>query len=165
MLQQRLPGAAAERYQPTDPRFDRLQTLAGQPFSLMPEVSFLQVITDDSEDRFYTIVHNDAYLNNAQVFQEEQRRVPQEDYLTVVNGFIGSYPNVFFRILDSQLNDFVKTLESMRSEQDYANLVSFYGVRRTQPEFWSQADTFNAHYKNTFPRESGLFDLNRYENR
>jgi hypothetical protein len=165
MMQQRLPGATAKRYQPTDSRFDTLQTLEGEPFSLMPEVSFLQVVTANSQDRFYTIVHNDGYLNNAQVFKEAQRRVPQEDYLTVVNGFIGSYPNVFFRVPDSELDDFVQMIESLRSEQDYAKLVSFYGVRRTQQEFWTQSDAINAHYKKTFPRESGLFDLNRYENR
>lgn len=165
MMQQRLPGATAKRYQPTDSRFDTLQTLEGEPFSLMPEVSFLQVVTANSQDRFYTIVHNDGYLNNAQVFKEAQRRVPQEDYLTVVNGFIGSYPNVFFRVPDSELDDFVQMIESLRNEQDYAKLVSFYGVRRTQQEFWTQSDAINAHYKKTFPRESGLFDLNRYENR
>jgi hypothetical protein len=131
----------------------------------MPEVSFLQVVATDSPDRFYTVVHNDSFLNNAQVFQEEQRRVPQEDYLTVVNGFIGSYPNAFFRVPDSEVDEFVQAIESMRNEQDYANLISFYGVRRTQPEFWPQSDAINTHHKATFPREAGLFDLNRYENR
>lgn len=165
MLLQRLPGAAAERYQPADPRFDQLQTLEGAPFGLMPEVSFLQVLTGDATEPFYTIVKNDGFLNNARVFNENERRVPQEDYLTVAKGFIGSYPNVFFRVPDSELNDFVKMIQSMRSEEDYATLVSFYGVRRTQSEFWPQSDTFNAHYKKTFPREAGLFDLSRYENR
>ena len=84
MLQQRLPGAAAERYQPVDPSFGKLLTLQGPPFSLMPEVSFLQVTGSDGTERFYTIVHNDGSANNAQVFREEQRRIPEEDYLTVV---------------------------------------------------------------------------------
>ena len=53
----------------------------------------------------------------------------------------------------------------MRSEQDYANLVSFYGVRRTDTRFWPLSDKLYAHYQKTFPSEAGLFDLNRYENR
>jgi hypothetical protein len=165
MLQQRLPGAAAERYQPVDPRFDKLQTLQGPPFSLMPEVSFLQVIGSDGANPIYTIVHNDGYANNAQVFHEAQRRIPEEDYLTVVNGFIGSYPNVFFQVPQSELEDFVSMLESMRSEVDYATLVSTYGIRRNQAAFWPMSDKLSRYYKEAYPREAGLFDLNRYENR
>jgi hypothetical protein len=165
MLQQRLPGAAAERYQPVDPRFDKLLTLQGPPFSLMPEVSFLQVIANDGTEKTYTIVHNDGYANNAQVFREAQRRIPEEDYLTVVNGFIGSYPNAFFRVPESELGEFVGMIESMRSEVDYATLVSTYGIRRNQAEFWPMSDKLYRYYKEAFPREAGLFDVNRYENR
>ena len=55
---------------------------------------------------------------------------------------------------------------SMRSEKDYANLVTDYGVRRTNvPLFWPLSDRLNAQYKEDQPIEAGLFDLNRYENR
>jgi hypothetical protein len=165
MLQQRLPGAAAHRHLTADPRFDKIQTLQGPPFSLMPEVSFLEVLGAGPEERFYTIVHNDGYSNNAQVFKQDQRRIPQEDYLTVVKGFIGSYPNAFFQVQDKDLDNFVQALESMRSAADYTNLVTRYGVRRTTPAFWPLSDKFNAHYQKTYPREAGLFDLNRVENR
>jgi hypothetical protein len=131
----------------------------------MPEVSFLQVIGSDGKEKTYTIVHNDGYENNAQVFDEEQRRIPEEDYLTVVNGFIGSYPNAFFQVQESELGDFVTMIESMRSEVDYATLVSTYGIRRNQAAFWPMSDKLNKYYKNAFPREAGLFDVNRYENR
>tara|TARA_R110002124_G_scaffold79785_6_gene211789 strand:+ start:9380 stop:11629 length:2250 start_codon:yes stop_codon:yes gene_type:complete len=166
ILQQRLPGATAERYQPADSAFDRLQTLEGTPFSLMPEVSFIQVVSSDSDNHaYYTIVHNDGFLNNAQMFHEDQRRVPEEDYLTVVKGFIGAYPNAFFQLPESELEQFIEAIESMRNETDYASLVSFYGIRRNQDAFWPLSDKLHAHYQETFPREAGLFDLNRYENR
>ncbi len=165
MLQQRLPGAAAHRYQTMEPRFDKMQTLQGPPFSLMPEVSFLKVFSPDSGEHVYTIVHNDGYSNNAQVFSEAKRRIPQEDYLTVVKGFIGSYPNAFFQVQDQDLDDFVQDIQSMRSAADYANLVSRYGVRRTASTFWPLSDSLHAHYQKTYPREAALFDLNRYENR
>jgi len=165
MLRQRLPGAAAPRYQPANRHFDHLQTLQGTPFSLLPEVSFVQVLSDDGGQQFYTIVHNDGYSNNAQVFREAQRRIPQEDYVTVVKGFIGSYPNAFFQVPESQLDDFASSIESLRNEDDYADLVSRYGVRRNQAAFWPVSDRVNAYYRQHFPREAGLFDLNRYENR
>jgi hypothetical protein len=165
MLQQRLPGASAHRYRADNPHFDRVQTLQGPPFSLLPEVAFLKVLGAGDEAQFYTLVHNDGYSNNAQIFKEAQRRIPQEDYLTVASGFIGSYPNVFFEVQEAELGQFVSAIESMRSEADYANLVSRYGVRRTQKTFWPMSDSLNAHYKKEFPVEAGLFDLNRYENR
>jgi hypothetical protein len=165
MLQQRLPGALAPRYQPANPHFDRLQTLQGTPFSLLPEVSFVQVVGADSRTQYYTLVHNDAYSNNAEVFKETQRRIPQEDYVTVVKGFIGSYPNAFFQIQEAELDDFVSSIEAMRGEDDYAKLKSRFGVRRNQASFWPVSDSIHASYQQQFPREAGLFDLNRYENR
>jgi hypothetical protein len=165
MLKKRLPGADAPRYHLVDPHFDRLQTLRGTPFSLMPEVSFVEVLRGDSEASIYTLIHNDAYSNNAQIFKEAQRRIPQEDYLTVVSGLIGSYPNVFFQVDEDELGNFIATIEKMRNEEDYALLVSTYGVRRNQETFWPVSDKFHAYYQKHFPIEAGLFDLNRYENR
>jgi hypothetical protein len=63
------------------------------------------------------------------------------------------------------LGNFVATIEKMRNEEDYALLVSTYGVRRNQKTFWPLSDKFHAYYQKHFPIEAGLFDLNRYENR
>ncbi|MDG2045923.1 MAG: fatty acid cis/trans isomerase [Halioglobus sp.] len=166
LLQQRQPGGEAPQYQPADPRFAKLQTLQGKPFSLMPEVAFVEVRGKDNKARVFTILHNDSYSNNAQIFKEKKRRIPEEDYLTVVKGFIGAYPNAFFQLSDQNLENFVAAIMSMRSEADYANLVTDYGVRRTNvPLFWPLSDRLNAQYKESQPIEAGLFDLNRYENR
>ena len=164
-LTPRLPDAAAPRYQPADPRFARLQSLSGKPFSYMPEVAFVQVLEEGGGESVYTIIHNSAYLNNTQLFREEQRRIPVEDYLTVVRGFIGSYPNIFFQLPAQQLGEFVAAIETLRSEQDYASLLQRYGVRRTDPRFWQLSDSLHQQYRDIAPVEAGLFDLNRYENR
>lgn len=164
-LAPRLPGADAERYQPASAHFDRLQTLRGEPFSLMPEVAFVQVTSANDNDRVYTIIHNTAFLNNAQLFDEQKRRLPVEDYLTVVKGFIGSYPNVFFQLPEEHLGSFVAAIEAMKTEEDYARLLSAYGVRRTSPAFWALSDMLYEYYKQEVPVEAALFDLNRYENR
>jgi len=164
-LAPRLPDSAAPRYQPVDPRFARLQNLSGKPFSFMPEVAFVQVLDEGGGKSAYTIIHNSAYLNNTQLFREEQRRIPVEDYVTVVRGFIGSYPNIFFQLPAQQLGDFVAAIETLRSEQDYASLLQRYGVRRTDPRFWQLSDSLYQQYREIAPVEAGLFDLNRYENR
>ena len=166
MLQQRQSGAEASRYQPSDPRFSKLQTLQGKPFSLMPEVAFVEVLQKDNSANVFTILHNDGYSNNAQIFKESERRIPEEDYLSVVKGFIGAYPNVFFQLPEEKLEQFVDEIIAMRNEKDYADLVTAYGVRRTNASlFWPLSDRLNAHYRESQPIEAGLFDLNRYENR
>tara|TARA_R110001592_G_scaffold337300_1_gene623570 strand:+ start:178009 stop:180261 length:2253 start_codon:yes stop_codon:yes gene_type:complete len=164
-LEPRLAGASAPRYQPVDPHLAKLQTLSGRPFSLMPDVSFVQVFDETGGEAVYTIIHNSAFLNNTQLFQEERRRLPVEDSLTVVKGFIGSYPNMFFQMPEDQLSDFVAAIEAIKSEADYARLVDIYGVRRTAPWFWKLSDSFYDYYQQKMPVEAGVFDLNRYENR
>ena len=164
-LQQRLPGAATNRYSISNADLLRLQTLTGKPFSLMPQVAFVDVLDGRGHSSMYTLVHNSAYSNNAQIFKEAQRRIPVEDKLTIAKGFIGSYPNVFFQLNEQDLGKFVSDIESMRDEQDYARLVSRYGVRRNASWFWRLSDKFHTRYQDHYPIEAGLFDLNRYENR
>ena len=96
---------------------------------------------------------------------ETARRMPTEDYLTVVRGFIGAYPNVFFQVQEKELENFVQDIASLGNEQDYARLVSRYGVRRNASWFWRLSDKFYEYNKKHYPHEAGLFDLNRYENR
>ncbi len=164
-LERFLPGSAAPRYQPVDAHFDKLQGLTARSFSLMPEVSFLQVLEAGGGESVYTIIRNSAYLNNTQLFGEERRRLPVEDYLTVVKGFVGSYPNIFFQVPAAELGNFVSAIKTMQNEVDYAQLVSSFGVRRTSPRFWELSDALHDYYLQHEPTEAGLFDLNRYENR
>ena len=164
-LRKRLPGAEAPRYQVQDPTFEALQKLNGKPFSLMPQVAFVQVFGPKGDKRYYSLVHNNGYLNNAQMFKEAQRRIPEEDYITVARGFIGSYPNAFFQLNEQDLQGFIDAIIALRTEQDYAALVSRYGVRRNATWFWRLSDDMHKAYQRREPIEAGLFDLNRYENR
>jgi hypothetical protein len=164
-LRNQLPGADAARYQVQDPAFMALQNLNGKPFALMPQVAFLEVFGATGEERYYTLVHNAGYLNNAQMFNEEQRRIPEEDYITVARGFIGSYPNVFFQLHEKDLQGFIDAIIAMRTERDYATLLGRYGVRRNATWFWRLSDKMHSAHRRYAPVEAGLFDLNRYENR
>jgi hypothetical protein len=164
-LRERLYGARSKRYAIDEPALARLTKLDGRPFSLMPEVAFVEVFGARGEERVYTLLHNSGYSNNAQLFREAQRRIPEEDYLTVVKGFVGSYPNVFFQVPEQNLEQFVTSIIGLENEGDYSALVDRYGTRRNATWFWRLSDKFHARYRRDHPVEAGLFDLNRYENR
>ncbi|WOJ92779.1 fatty acid cis/trans isomerase [Congregibacter variabilis] len=165
MFKARIPTAVNLRYAVMEPELAGLMNSPNKAFSYMPEVAFLQVLSSRGEASVYSLVHNQAHSNNAQLFAEENRRLPEEDTLTVAQGFIGSYPNMFFQITQGQLAKFTDALQSLQSDQDYESLVDQFGVRRTAPWFWKLSDDFTAFYRKNDPIEAGQFDLNRYQNR
>ena len=165
MLQAHIPAAENPRYRVGRPALAALMREASDAFRFLPDLSFLQLLDSRGERHYYSLVHNEAFSNNAQLFREDDRRLPGEDTLTVARGFLGAYPNQFFQVTERELDRFLAALRSLGSEDDYRALVDRYGVRRTAPWFWKLSDDLNAHYRESHPDEAGLFDLNRYENR
>jgi len=96
---------------------------------------------------------------------ESYRSLPDEDNLTVLRGFAGSYPSYFFSVKAADLPEFAASMEALRGEGDVTGLTDRYGVHRTDPTFWSYSDWFNQEYRNIQPVQAGIFDLNRYDNR
>jgi hypothetical protein len=99
------------------------------------------------------------------LFFDDKRRLPEEDNLTVVRGFLGAYPNAFYHVAQAELADFVSAVEGLSSEEDYQVLLNRFGIRRSNPDFWKHSDAIQAVYQNASPIEAGLFDYNRLENR
>jgi hypothetical protein len=130
----------------------------------MPETAFLE-ISSQSGKHYVTLVRNNAHLNITSLIGEQKNRVPEEDTMSVIPGFLGAHPNAFLVINETDLEHFVDIVSSMRTETDYSALLDDYGVRRTSPNFWQQGDAFHAAYENDAPIEYGLFDYNRLENR
>ncbi len=143
---------------------DRLNRLVGTPASLMPETAFVRVQAA-AGDQYVTLVRNDAHLNITSMFGERKERIPAEDTVSVIPGFIGGYPNVFYVVAESELTAFVNAISNLQTEADYSRLLDAYGIRRTNPEFWSNSDTFHLAYRQQYPLESGVLDYNRLENR
>lgn len=164
-LRQRQPGKSAQRYSVDRSKFSQLLAASDRSFSFMPQLAFVEILGTDGSNKVYTLIHNSAFANNAQLFHEEDRRIPEEDTLTVVEGFIGSYPNMFFQLAEKDIEKFIKAITAMESAEDYTRLVYHYGVRRNAPWFWRVSDNLYKHYRARRPIEAGLFDLNRYENR
>lgn len=164
----RIPDGEARRFDyhgktgpATAEAFDRLVARRGAHNSFMPEVSFVSVIGGDQEQAF-TLLRDSGHSNIAQLFEEDARRLPEEDGLTVVSGFIGAHPNQFFQVHERQVPLFAADIVALRSEEDYATLLHRYGVRRNAPWFWSVADRFHAMNRVQEGVAAGVFDLNRY---
>ncbi len=127
----------------------------------LPDTSILNVVSDDS-DRYYTMLKNVGHTNIAQPFNESARKLPEEDYLTVVPGFLGAYPNYFFQVNESEMPAFAKAVTQLSSRKDFAALRARYGVARNVPWFWRLSDKLHAHARAQDPIAFGLFDYNRY---
>ncbi|GAB5413710.1 MAG: fatty acid cis/trans isomerase [Congregibacter sp.] len=165
LLKAHIPTARSTRFDVQHPTLKPLMSEANASFSFLPEASFLQVLSKRGDREYYSLIHNRAFTNNAQLFHEEDRRLPEEDTLTVARGFVGAYPNQFFQVNESELEKFTNSLLKLASDEDYTALVERYGVRRTAPWFWKLSDEMHVEYRAAFPLEAGLFDLNRYDNR
>ena len=143
----------------------RLSGITGKALSFLPEDAFLTVIDAQGREHYFSLLRNSAHSNISQMFKEDARRLPEEDTLTVVPGFLGAYPNAFYRVPAARLPWFIKMVGGLQSEADYAVLNSRFGIRRTDDRFWAHSDALIGDYRKTYPIEAGLFDYNRFENR
>jgi hypothetical protein len=141
-----------------------LQTLVGESVTLMPQVTFLEIKTPDGSEHA-TLIRNDSYLNITSMFGDKKLRKPDEDTITVVNGFLGAYPNAFFVVDEAEVDQLAEKIASLRTEDDYARLLDDYGIRRTNPDFWQQSDRIHSSARETRGVEFGLYDYARFENR
>jgi len=78
---------------------------------------------------------------------------------------VGAYPNFFLSLRIDDVQAFVDEYVEVDSFERYDTLITKYGIRRSNPQFWQNADWFNAKYRHDQPVVAGVFDLNRYQNR
>jgi len=143
----------------------QLASLNGTTVSYLPEVSFLTVTDAGGSEHQYSLLHNSAHTNISTLFDEAKNRIPEEDTVTLVDGFLGAYPNAFHEVHAKDLPAFVDAIAHLQGEADYGQLMTRYGIRRTDPRFWAHSDDLRAAYRRSAPIEAGLFDYSRYENR
>lgn len=144
-----------------------LNHLQGGGIRYLPELSFIRVHgANDGPDggEVFSLVKNEALSNVSLLFLEEERRLPQEDNLTLVPGFVGSFPNFFFDLDRRDVAAFAQAVRAVRSAADAEALAARYGIRRSHPGFWDYSDFFNQRYRARHPVSAGWFDLNRYDN-
>ncbi len=144
----------------------RITGITGAWVAELPEMAFLRIRSGGktTRDASYTLVHNRAHTNVAAMFEEDKRLIPEQDTLTIVRGYLGSYPNLLFDVDVDQIDSFTQTLTSVENAADFEKLVERWGIRRTSPRFWSTVDWIHQDARQRAPTEVGLFDFGRYKN-
>ncbi|MGY6276070.1 fatty acid cis/trans isomerase [Methylomonas sp. MgM2] len=158
------PNASPAR-QEVDGKMRELAKLKGLELGALPEMSLLRVKMGDAEgDMVYTLLIDKAYSNISKMLSEGSRRLPEQDGITVVPGFVGSYPNFSFLVEKNQLDDFIHAIRNARTETGLDQLYGGFGIRRANPDIWQHLDWFNQEHRRLRGLRAGLFDMNRYEN-
>jgi hypothetical protein len=142
----------------------RLAHAHGLAVSWLPELSMLTIDTAQGP-RPFTLIHNDGHTNVASMFHEQKRRVPEEDTLSVVPGFLGAYPNAFFKVRQEDLPGFVDAVSRLTGEPSFADLMNRYGIRRSDPGFWTHSDVIFGQVDSLEYADRGVLDYSRIENR
>ncbi|MBI4867227.1 MAG: fatty acid cis/trans isomerase [Candidatus Wallbacteria bacterium] len=141
-------------------------TAEERPFiGFLPDVSFVRVgFGDSDQDLAYTLIHNRSHKNVAFMFRETARLEPEKDYMTVLRGPVGCYPNFIFQVAPQKVGDFVEQLGAVTDQESFYAVLAAYGVRRTHPSFWGAFNFFRKYQARVNPAERGIFDANRYAN-
>ena len=141
----------------------RVADIHGRKVQALPDVTFVHVVTgEDSQDLAYTIIRNKALSNNSMLFREDRRRIPDNDTLTVVRGYVGSYPNAFSRIPIDEIEDRIERFLKIKDKLDYYTFAKQYGIQRNSPIFWQESDWHYRKFLTERPKAAGLFDLYRF---
>jgi hypothetical protein len=144
---------------------EKLAHVKGLAASLLSEMSFATIASEDGVRTNFTILRDTGHTNVAHLFRENARRVPSEDELTVVAGFLGAYPNALFEIPRKDLQEFVESVAKLENEAVYVALRKRFGVLRSSEDFWRYSDQITADHHKRAGLAAGLFDYNRLEGR
>ncbi len=149
--------------QRADLALQKVTGLRGPEIQVVQDLAFIRVVTGNKDkDLAYTVIRNKALSNNSFMFGEERRRIVKDDTLTLVKGHVGSYPNSFTRVNLDEIEEFVGSFLKIRDQLSYYNAARKYGIRRTSPNFWEEADWHYQKYLKDEPVEAGLFDMYRF---
>jgi hypothetical protein len=163
-LQGRLRKVTSQRYtlgaDAVGGELKALDGLTGESASALPELSFLQVDHPDGTTQYFTLLRESAHYNVAQLFNEDDRRTPEQDQLCIVPGFLGAYPNQLFRVARADLSEFIQQVKGL-DPNSYSALRRRFGISRVSSGFWPTSDAMHEAYRRLQPLEAGLFDFNR----
>ncbi len=145
-------------------RIASVPAVKATPFArYFPELAILLLHVKNGSAQIYSIVHNREHANVSWIMGERLRLAPEEDTLTIREGTLGAYPNMFFVLDEAQADVFATAANGITSGDDYDKLVERFGVRRSSDHFWEIYDEINAVAQRTQPIERATLDLTRYE--
>ncbi len=122
----------------------------------------LRIILPDDENHVDTLVVNRWHDNVNSIFGEESRLNSSKDTLDIIEGSVGSYPNLFAVVHHTDLPDFFELITDFDGSKHDMIKINKYFISRSDPKFWETFDWFQAHFEQADPLNAGLYDLNRY---
>ena len=126
-------------------------------------LAHIRIRMDDGNDLMYSMVVNRWHDNVAFMFNEDLRLDAEKDKLNFIEGFVGSYPNIYLDIKEDEISEFFELLSSYSKDSDYYNKeIRKFSVNRSDDGFWNVYDWFQNRYNESDKLNAGLFDLNRY---
>ena len=144
-------------------RIASIEAADATPFArFLPDLALMLIRDQDGHAMIYSLVHNREHTNISWILDESERLAPKEDTLTIRAGAVGAYPNMIFVVPEEDVELFATAILKLKSTADYERLVDRFGVRRSNPKFWSFFDEINAIQAGD-PIRSGALDLTRYE--
>ena len=117
------------------------------------------------QDIIASAIVNRWHDNVSFMFKEDKRLDNSKDEFEFVEGFVGSYPNIFFVVDYKDLPVFFDVLHNYDGSLKYKHKFSKFAVFRGDDDFWKTYDWFQDKFLESNPKEAGLFDLNRYYHR
>lgn len=125
----------------------------------------IRIIMNDGTNLIYTMVVNRWHKNVALMFDEESRLDLTKDDIDFIEGFVGSYPNMFLIVEQNNLSTFFNLLRNYSGTDEEIEKVLEFSINRADPKFWEVFDWFESEFKKSNPLEYGMFDLNKYYKR
>jgi hypothetical protein len=172
-LRERLAGVLDHGYDLESGKFSTeqlkalyaLQSVRGGGLVYLPNVATILVTQQGVPMEVISLIHNKAHANISSLLDEEAARLPEEDGVTLAKGVLGDYPNVLMQVEERELIAWANQVANLKTQEDYSVLLDSFGIRRTHPNFWFVSDAISNLNKLDRPRESGILDYNRLENR
>ena len=129
-----------------------------------PDLTFVKVQGKNGQHKAYTIVHHREHFSLAFITNEDGRRDPKNDSLSIFPGYVGSFPNLFLSVKEDDLGTMVTQIREIKTQSDYDVFKRRWGIARTNKDFWKYSDWFYYNNQELNPSDAGLFDLTRYDN-
>ncbi|KZX00630.1 9-hexadecenoic acid cis-trans isomerase [Pseudoalteromonas luteoviolacea] len=132
----------------------------------LPQVTFILARNEQGSHQAYTLLRHNAHFNISSLLNESGQRAYEEDYVTVIPGFVGDYPEAIWYLPNqAHVEAFTAGFAQVVDETSYRALKAQFGIRRTHPQFWQYSDLLHDVARRYRGVEFGLFDYNRLENR
>jgi len=126
-------------------------------------LAHIRIRMNDNTDLIYSMLVNRWHNNVSFMFNEDLRLDPKKDKLNFIEGFIGSYPNIYLDIKEDEISGFFDLLSNYsKDSEDYNSKIRKFTINRSDADFWNVYDWFQNKYYESDRLNSGLFDLNRY---